>query len=128
MVRELKNKNQNLLQQVPFNVDAPGCLGLGFLRLRFLFTEKSPEFSRLINIIHFHHKAMLIKKKNSYLFPKGNLPSGKVYLFLVFVVMAPIVAATFSGCNPVSFYLKGLGIEYQFQKGACQLPSDQQQK
>ncbi|MCC5667786.1 hypothetical protein LC653_28885 [Nostoc sp. CHAB 5784] len=35
-------------------------------------------------------------------------------------------------CYPVarkvSFYLKGLGIEYQFQKGTCQLPSNQPQK
>ncbi|WP_190709537.1 hypothetical protein [Nostoc sp. FACHB-152] len=70
---------------------------------------------------------MFIKKKNSSLFPKGNLPTGKyAYLFLALVAIAHIGTALLSGCNPVSFYLKGLGIEYQFQKGACQLPPNQQ--
>ncbi len=72
---------------------------------------------------------MFVKNKNSSLLPKGNLPPGKyAYLFLALVAIAHIVAAAFSGCNPVNFYLKGLGIEYQFEKGACQLPPDQQQK
>ncbi|MEA5506999.1 hypothetical protein VB735_28675 [Halotia wernerae UHCC 0503] len=70
---------------------------------------------------------MSIKNKN--LLSKGNLPPGKyAYLFLALVAIAHIVAAAFSGCNPVSFYLKGLGIEYQFEKGACQLPAANQPK
>ncbi|MEH2321898.1 hypothetical protein [Nostoc sp.] len=71
---------------------------------------------------------MFVKKKNSLL-PKRNLPPGKyAYLFLALVAIASVFAALLSGCNPVSFYLKALGIEYQFQKGACQLPPNQSQK
>lgn len=78
---------------------------------------------------HSHHKIMFVKNKNSSLLPKGNLPPGKyAYLFLALVVIAPIFAAVLSGCNPVTFYLRGLGIEYQFQKGTCQLPLNQPQK
>ncbi|MBN3951874.1 MAG: hypothetical protein HWQ38_37590 [Nostoc sp. NMS7] len=72
---------------------------------------------------------MFTKKKTSPLPPKRNLPPGKPpYWLLVLVAIAPIFAAILSGCNPVSFYLRGLGIEYQFQKGTCQLPLNQPQK
>jgi hypothetical protein len=70
---------------------------------------------------------MSTKNKNSLL-PKGQLPTGKyIYLFLG-IVAAHVFVAAFSSCNPVSFYLRGLGIEYQFEKGACQLPPNHQQK
>ncbi|HEY9799362.1 MAG TPA: hypothetical protein V6D25_03310 [Leptolyngbyaceae cyanobacterium] len=65
------------------------------------------------------------KNKNSLL-PKGQLPPGKYTYFFLGIIAAHVFAAAFSGCNPVSFYLRGLGIEYQFEKGACQLPPNDQ--
>lgn len=66
-------------------------------------------------------------KKTDSLPERRNLPQGKyIYLLIAALMTFYIAALSLSGCNSVTLQLRLWGLEYQLQKGACDILPEQQ--